>query len=444
MSYFDDYNDRMSKIPYDEVPITRNEQNQRAQGYYRGGMKTGKFATMVISFMLIVNFVLTFVCLSLITNMKVRTVNNYVVEVGGNAGVSSAIKNSALLSSCAVASGGNCSTAESFYNQSQSRGSGVIYRVDKNPNNSQVGTIYFVTCYHVVSGYTNNVYVMMSSSLAPLKVDVLAYSSHYDLAVLKCEVEDNLDLVLNGCKAVSVFDSVYTTYGEKVFAIGNSLACGLSITDGVISQLNTEVKISKNYFYTRTLQISAEINPGNSGGGLFNEDGEFIGIVNAKRHTADSNGESFTVVGTSYAIPSSIVRGVADSLISGNQKPTRVDIGLSFEHNEADGKRLEVNDEYDGNNRLVDKYTVLVSSIKAGSPFYGSQLEVGDEITAIEFYERGSTISKKVTMFNKFIFEDYAFSIQQGSDFTIYYKKAGAGDEKSIKVKVNSVVTVSD
>lgn len=445
MSYFDDYGGNRNKIPYDDVPITRNERTTRAYGGYRGGgMKSHKFTTLVISFMLVVNFVLTIVCLSLITNIKVRTVNNYNVDVGTNVGVSSAVKNSALLSSCAVAAGGVCDTASGFYNTSKSRGSGVIYRVDKNPSNSQVGTIYFVTCYHVVSGYTNDVYVMMSSALEPLKVEVLAYSSHYDLAVLKYEETESLDLTLNGCNEVSFFDSAYTTYGEKVFAIGNSLSCGLSVTDGVISQINTEVKISKNNYYTRTLQISAEINPGNSGGGLFNDNGKFIGIVNAKRHSAESNGESFTVVGTSYAIPSTIVKGVADSLIAGNRKPTMIDLGVEFAHDAESGKRLEFNDEYDGISRLMDKYTVVVSSIDTDSPAYGLGLSVGDEVTAIEFYERGSTVAKKVTMFNKFTFEDYAFSIEKGSEFKIYYKKSGDATEKYVKFKVNSVVTVSD
>lgn len=430
MSYFDDYGDKKSKIPYDDVPITRNESTQRNYGAYRLAAKTSRFTTMVIAFMLAVNFVLTIVCLSLITNTKVRIINNYVAEVGTNTGLSSLPKNLALLSSCAITAGEDCGSAENFYSKKGcSRGSGVIYKVENKSEGSRAGTIYFVTCYHVVSSSPNSVYVMLSSSLEPIGVELVGFSSRYDLAVLKCE-SDDVELTLNGSSSVSVFDSVYIGYGETVFAIGNSLAGGLSVTEGLISQINKEIEVADNNYTSRLLQISAEINPGNSGGGLFNDNGEFIGIVSAKVHSAVSNNTQFTVVGTSYAIPSSLVRGIADDLIGGESKAKKVDIGITFENDASQGKQLMQvpENEYGNVDVLVDKYSVVVSNISSSSPaakssLFGDGLEIGDEILAIEFWERDAQKSRKVTMYNKFTFDDYAFSIQKGSDITIYYKK---------------------
>ena len=56
------------------------------------------------------------------------------------------------------------------------------------------------------------------------------------------------------------------------------------------------------------LQTNAAINPGNSGGGLFNDQGELIGIVNAK-----SSGSN--IEGLGFAIPIDRAKDVITNLI---------------------------------------------------------------------------------------------------------------------------------
>ena len=70
MSYFDDYGERRSKIPYDEVPITRNERVQRGAGSSGRGARVGRFSSVAVSFMVVINLVLSLVCLFLINNKK--------------------------------------------------------------------------------------------------------------------------------------------------------------------------------------------------------------------------------------------------------------------------------------------------------------------------------------------------------------------------------------
>ena len=425
MSYFDNFGSSGSKIPYDDVPISRNERAAQGSGRFSRNFRMGKLSTVIISFMVILNLILSFVCIYFIKNTKNRTIYNNIIEVGAGSEVSSAIKTSAFLSSVAVAAGtGSCRNEFDFYNNMDSRGSGVIYQIKRNSSDPESaaynrGTIYFVTCYHVVSGYVNlskdSVYVMLPTSLDPIVVDVLAYSAHYDLAVLEFSSGD-IEGDLAGSMPVKVFDSVYTSFGEKAFAIGNPLSSGLSITEGLISQINTEIRVGTNSFYTRTLQISTEINPGNSGGGLFNAKGQFLGIINAKRHLTTSDDMQITVVGMGYAIPSSIVCGVADKLIAGYSKPRRVSLGVEFAH---DGARGIATYEYDGEFRQIEKYSVVVDSVQSGSVAYG-KLKVGDEIESIEFYLEGSDEMIRVPMFNKFVFNDYSFRIKERSEIRVY------------------------
>ena len=425
MSYFDDFGESR-KIPYDDIPITRNERASRGSGGFGKSLKVGKFSTMIISFMIVLNLILSIVCIYFVKNTKNRTIYNNVIEVPAGSEVSSAVKISAFESSVAVAAGTSCDSEYEFYNAMKSRGAGVIYKVVRNSENPETssynkGIIYFATCYHVVSGYVNtggtSVWVMLPTARKPLPVSVLAYSAHYDIAVLKCETTD-IEKTLSGSKPVSVFDSVYTSLGEKIFAIGNPLSSGLSITEGLVSQVNAEIKVGTNSYYTRTIQISAEINPGNSGGGLFNSKGEFLGLVQAKRHSSTSEGQEFTVVGMSYAIPSSVVCGVVDSLISGYNKPKRVTLGVTFAHDESLSSPFR-NYEYDNKTCLIQQNAVIVESVQAGSVAYGV-LKKNDRIESIEFYLVGQNDPIRVPMFNKFIFDDYAFRIKEHSEIKIY------------------------
>ena len=412
MSYFDDYGDRRSKIPYDEVPITRNERVQRGGSSGHGGMRVGRFSSVAVSFMIVVNLILSVVCLYLINNKKTRVINNYSIEVGSSSEVSAVVKNTALTSSVCVSVG-------------TSNGSGVIYKVVTDPTNTNKGTIYFVTCYHVVSLNLYNVKVRLSTNSQKLPVQVIGYSENKDLAVLKYETND-LEWTLGGAAPVSLFNSVYASFGERVFAIGNSLSSGLSITDGLISYINAVVEIEG--VESRCLQISAEINPGNSGGGLFNAKGELIGIVNAKKHNISSNGEVFTVVGTSYAIPSSIVKGVAEQIISGNDDVKKVSLGVEFINS---GERTIEYIEYSGEQRPIDIYAVGVARS------YGKFRE-GDIIESFEFVEIGSSESKRVRVFNQYTFDDYALLIRPGSVIKFYLQ----GRAQPIEVVADSLVLV--
>ena len=129
MSYFDDFgNGDSRKIPYDDIPISRNERSARGGSSNRMGrsFRMGKFPTLIISFMVVLNLILSIVCIYFIKNTKNRTIYNNIIEVGAGSEVSSAVKLSAYSSSVAVAAGSRCSTEYEFYNEMDSRGAGSL------------------------------------------------------------------------------------------------------------------------------------------------------------------------------------------------------------------------------------------------------------------------------------------------------------------------------
>ncbi|MEY8262183.1 S1C family serine protease [Oscillospiraceae bacterium 50-60] len=70
------------------------------------------------------------------------------------------------------------------------------------------------------------------------------------------------------------------------------------------------------------LQTSAAVNPGNSGGGLFNLDGELVGVVNAKSSGSD-------IEGLAFAVPANTVREITQELIQHGYVTGRPQLGIS-------------------------------------------------------------------------------------------------------------------
>ena len=194
--------------------------------------------------------------------------------------------------------------SSSFYGGqrvSQSAGSGVILSADG----------YIVTNNHVVAG---------ADSITVRTRDGKSYAANLvgtdpdtDLAVLKIEASGLTPAVLGSSGDLVV--------GETAVAIGNPLGeLGGTVTSGIISALSREVTIDNQ---TMTLlQTNAAINPGNSGGGLFNSNGELVGVVNAKYAKEG-------VEGLGFAIPINTAKPVIEQLISQGYVSGRVDTGFT-------------------------------------------------------------------------------------------------------------------
>ncbi|MEV4808287.1 S1C family serine protease [Micromonospora avicenniae] len=99
-----------------------------------------------------------------------------------------------------------------------------------------------------------------------------------------------------------------TRVGEPVLAVGSPLGLAGTVTAGIVSAIDRQVRLGTNRH--TAVQTDASINPGNSGGPLVNARGEVVG-VNTAIATIDGNGS----IGIGFAIPIEQVQQTADTII---------------------------------------------------------------------------------------------------------------------------------
>lgn len=180
-----------------------------------------------------------------------------------------------------------------------------------------------------------------------------------DIAVLRIEA--------TGLTPASFGDSAELAIGDKVAAIGNPLGetFRMTLTDGIISAIDRG--ISYNGHSMTLLQTNTAINEGNSGGALFNMYGQVIGVTNMKMMSSYSS-----IEGIGFAIPSSTIAAVADSLMQYGEVRGRTAIGVTV------GAIPEnVTSHYDLPTGLY------VSAVEEKSDAAAKGIQQGDIITAV-------------------------------------------------------------
>lgn len=165
-------------------------------------------------------------------------------------------------------------------------GSGFIY--DKKG--------HVITSAHVVENMTE-VMVTMNDGTA-LTGKVLGRDPKTDLALLKIDATDLMPVEIGSSDTAKI--------GDPVLAVGNPFGLGNTVTSGIISARSRDIQVGP---YDDFIQTDAAINRGNSGGPLFNADGKMIGVNTA---IFSPSGGS---VGIAFAVPSKMVKTVADALI---------------------------------------------------------------------------------------------------------------------------------
>jgi serine protease Do len=224
-----------------------------------------------------------------------------------------------------------------------SLGSGVI--VDKDG--------YILTNYHVVKD-ADEIKVKLSDK-REFKGKVIGADPKTDLAIVKIE-SDHLPVIKLG-------DSDKLKIGETVIAIGNPYGLNQTVTSGIVSATGrANVGIAD---YEDFIQTDAAINPGNSGGALVNVKGELIGINTAIFSTSGG------YQGIGFAIPSSMVKTVMESLIK-EGKVVRGWLGVSIQPiTPALAKQF----------KLKEDKGALVSDVTEESPAEKAGIRRGDVIT---------------------------------------------------------------
>jgi putative serine protease PepD len=160
---------------------------------------------------------------------------------------------------------------------------------------------HILTNNHVVAG-GGAVNVVLQSGRR-IKATVVGRNAGTDLAVLKVTQTAGLEPLTLGRSADAAV-------GDPVLAVGSPLGLSGTVTAGIVSALDREVRLGSQR--GTALQTDAPINPGNSGGPLVNARGEVIG-VNTAIATLGSQGS----IGIGFAIPIDRAAQVADRIIRG-------------------------------------------------------------------------------------------------------------------------------
>jgi len=162
-------------------------------------------------------------------------------------------------------------------------GSGVVYRSDG----------YIITNHHVVDG-ANSVEVRLADGDV-LEAELIGSDELNDIAVVKVDATDLPSINLRP-------ESEPLLVGETVIAIGSPFGLDASVTAGVISALNREIRLDEQVpgegvqTIPSIVQTDAAINPGNSGGALVDAQGRLVGINTAiLTRSGASQGVGFAV-----------------------------------------------------------------------------------------------------------------------------------------------------
>jgi serine protease Do len=228
-------------------------------------------------------------------------------------------------------------------------GSGVIIRQDG----------YIVTNQHVIAN-AEQIIVTLNDK-REYEAKLVGYDPSTDLALLKID-EKNLPFMVFG-------DSDVLKIGEWVLAVGNPFNLTSTVTAGIVSAKARNIGAnSGNNAIESYIQTDAAVNRGNSGGALVNMMGQLVGI-----NTAIASQTGY-YSGYSFAIPSRIVKKIAEDLILYGEVQ-RAYLGISA---------FEVNAAFARENNIREVKGLYIAVVDQESGAGKAGVQVGDILLAID------------------------------------------------------------
>jgi serine protease Do len=159
-------------------------------------------------------------------------------------------------------------------------------------------------------GYiVTNAHVVAKADEIKVKLDDDKHNKKREFDAKVIGIDELMDVALlkipkhSALRAAPLGNSNLLYVGDWVFAIGNPLGHGHTLTVGVVSALGRD--LSQINPYADFIQTDAGINPGNSGGPLINIHGEVVGINTA----IDARG-----AGIGFAIPITSAKNILKQL----------------------------------------------------------------------------------------------------------------------------------
>src|SRR5436190_10718601 len=161
---------------------------------------------------------------------------------------------------------------------------------------------YILTNAHVVEG-AKTASVRFEEGGDLVDAHVVGRDLSTDIAVLKVDPGDTK------LKPLALGNSNRVRVGDPAIAIGNPFGYDRTVTTGIISALQRQIKAPNGFTIGHVIQTDAPINPGNSGGPLMDARGRVIGVT-SQIATAGSRGS----VGIGFAVPIHTAKKVVPQL----------------------------------------------------------------------------------------------------------------------------------
>ena len=249
---------------------------------------------------------------------------------------------------------------------------------------------YIVTNYHVIEEAANDSSVSVEVAFAngdKYTAKLVGGEKDNDVAVLKIDA--------TGLTPAVIGDSDKLAVGETTVAVGNPLGTlSNTVTQGIVSALNRQVTVEDNDM--TLIQTDTSISPGNSGGGLFNANGELIGVVNAKSSYSEAEGIGF-------AIPINTAMDIAQQLIE-NGAVARPVLGVSI---------LDIQDSSTAQQYGVSALGVYVAEVSKGGGAEAAGVQRVDRIIAIDDTAVSSTSTVKSYLADKQVGDTVTLQVER-------------------------------
>ena len=244
-------------------------------------------------------------------------------------------------------------------NSLYTEGSGVIIKEDNDGKYT-----YIVTCAHVVNHSNVSLSVLLENG-TEYPADLVGMDTRTDLAVVRIEA--------SGLPKAEIASSEDLIVGQYVYAVGNPGGSEFfgSVTNGIISAIDRPVSSSTGY-ETECIQHTSAINPGNSGGALVNGEGKVVGINSMKIASTEYEGMGF-------AVPSSVVVGVFNSIIENGYVAGRAKLGISYATPSNYSQTYAMYVQMKG----LPTGTIVIAEIAQDSDLANKDVKVGDMIIAV-------------------------------------------------------------
>ena len=233
-------------------------------------------------------------------------------------------------------------------------GSGVIVSKDG----------YILTNNHVITNERGSEVDEILVQLADdreFPAEIVGRDPKTDLAVLKIEQ--------NELPYITMADSDNLRVGDVVFAVGNPLGVGQTVTMGIVSATGRSgLRLLGEQAYENFIQTDASINQGNSGGALIDAAGRLVGINTAILSQSGGN------IGIGFAIPSTLARNIMVNLLD-DGTIRRGFLGVSISDLDSD-----IAEAFG----LEDTQGALIQSVEPGLPAEQAGIARGDVIVEVD------------------------------------------------------------